>query len=49
LDGRYGYIPELPVISLRDIDEHLNAPQSFYYLSEDMFVKALKIAGRKIT
>jgi predicted transcriptional regulator len=40
------YIPFEKPVTLSDIDVHLNAPQSFCYLSENMFAQALEIAEK---
>jgi len=39
------YVPFEKTVALADIAENLKPPQSFCYLSEETFVKALKIAG----
>ncbi|MDR0705769.1 MAG: hypothetical protein LBF88_12375 [Planctomycetaceae bacterium] len=43
------YIPFEKPVALSDIDKHLHAPQSFCYLSEKIFAKALEMAGQNIT
>ncbi|MDR1141858.1 MAG: hypothetical protein LBL62_09215 [Planctomycetaceae bacterium] len=40
------YFPFEKSVALSDIDEHLNAPQSFCYLSEHMFAKTLALSSK---
>ncbi|MDR1384466.1 MAG: hypothetical protein LBJ67_11590 [Planctomycetaceae bacterium] len=42
------YVPFEKPVALTDIDENLKPPQSFCYLSENAFVKALEVAEEKI-